>query len=408
MARTPLAWCNLTHDRVRFGLFVLGITFAVVLMFVQLGFRYALLDSNTLMFDHARADLILVAPNRQTLAMRETFPRRRLVQAEGVNGVESAWPVYLENAITVIRDTDPDPARRGPNRVIRVIGLDPDAQLLDLPELDPNQPNSLVPALRMRNVALYDLRSKPDPEQPGRTLYGPFAPGIATELTGKAITLGGGFRLGPDFTADGTLIVSEQTFLEILRRPFSYGSPSAGIDFGFVRLKPGADLRRVQQDLRVALATGERDEDVEVLTVPEMRDREQMFWKNNTPIGFAFGFGMFMGFAVGLIICYQILSGDVSDHLAEYATLKAMGYGNLYLAWVVIQEALILAVIGFLVGWLFSWGIYEALSASTGLPMIMTWDRVLGLFLATVSMCVLSGLVALIGLVRADPADVFG
>jgi putative ABC transport system permease protein len=149
------------------------------------------------------------------------------------------------------------------------------------------------------------------------------------------------------------------------------------------------------------------DPDVEVLTVEELKEREKTFWLNNTPIGFAFGFGTFMGFAVGVVICYQILSGDVTDHLPQYATLKAIGYGNGYLAWVVLQESLILAVLGFVVGLGVSWAAYEALSASTGMPLRMTSDRLAWVFVATVVMCAASGMIALIGLLRADPADVF-
>jgi putative ABC transport system permease protein len=407
MPRVPLAWCNLTHDRVRFALFVLGITFAVVLMFVQLGFRNALLDSNTQLHDRLRCDLVLVSPTRQTLALRETFPRRRLEQARAVDGVAAVYPLYVESAISLLRDTNPDPAKRMPARGVRAVGLDPAAHLLDLPELRPDAPEAR--ALRERGTALFDRRSKPDRDRPGQSVFGPLAVGTETELTGTNIRFVGSFELGTDFTSDGTLIVSEETFVDALRRPFTFpsDSPAARADLGLVRLTPGADPRAVQAAIRRAVSTGEPDPDVEVFTKDELRDREVTFWLNNTPIGFAFGFGMFMGFAVGLVICYQILSGDVTDHLPEYATLKAIGYGNGYLAWVVIQEALLLAVVGFAAGLGVSWAAYELLTATTGLPLRLTPTRVGWVFLATVGMCCLSGLVALVGLLRADPADVF-
>ena len=409
MARTPLAWCNLTHDRVRFGLFVLGITFAVVLMFVQLGFRNALLDSNTQLHSRFNADLVLVSPNRQALAMREPFPRRRLQQAASVSGVRSAHALYLENAIGQLRDTNPDLANRLPTRGIRVIGVDPDAHLLTLPELDPADDRSQVERLRVPGTALFDRRAKSEGTKGGlkQTSYGPLAEGTVTDLTGRKVEFVGSFDLGTDFTADGTLIVSEQTFLELLRKPYTFGTASADVDIGLIRLEPGTDRAAAKRDILAALATGETDADVDVFTIDEIKDREKSFWLSNTPIGFAFGFGMFMGFAVGLVICYQILSGDVSDHLPEYATLKAMGHGNRYLAWVVLQESLILAVAGFAAGFFISWGAYALLSASTGLPMTMTPMRVGSLFLATVALCVASGLIALVSLLKADPADVF-
>jgi len=409
MARTPLAWYNLTHDRMRFGLFVLGISFAVVLMFVQLGFRNALLDSNTILFDHMRADLVMVSPSRQTLAMRDSFPRRRLTQASAAAGVRSVHPLYVENAIAFLRDTNPDPAFRGPARAVRVLGIEPDEFLLDLPELNPSNPNSRLNDLRYEHTALFDRRTRPNAQNPNNSIYGPLADGTITELNGKSIRFVGSFDLGSDFTTDGTVIVSADTFVDILRRPYSYGAPpTAKVDFGLIRLEPGANVAAAQAAIREAVATGERDADVEVFTIAEIRDREQRFWKNNTPIGFAFGFGLFMGFAVGMVICYQILSGDVSDHIAEYATLKAMGYRNRDLALVVLEESVILAIVGFIFGWLVSWGAYEFLTAITGMPMRMTFERVGWLFVSTLAMCALSGLIALVGLVRADPADVFG
>jgi putative ABC transport system permease protein len=407
MRRVPLAWCNLTHDPFRFVLFLLGIAFAVILMFVQLGFRNALLDSNTQLHDHLRCDLVLISPNRQALALREPFPRRRLEQARSVEGVAEVHALYVESGISFLRDANPDPNERRPARGVRAIGLDPNAYLLDLPELKPGTPE--MEALRERGTVLFDRRCKRDPDRPGQTMFGPLEVGTTTELTGTRIRLVGSFTLGTDFTTDGTLVMNEETFLDAMRRPFAFpsSSPAAGVDLGLIRLKPGADAQQVKRVVQQALSIGEPDPDVEVFTKAELRDREIQFWLNNTPIGFAFGFGMFMGFAVGLVICYQILSGDVTDHLPEYATLKAIGYGNRYLAWVVLQEALILAVLGFLLGWAVSRGAYEFLTTTTGLPMRMTWDRAFSVFLATVVMCSISALVALVGLLRADPADVF-
>ncbi|OWK36811.1 ABC transporter permease DevC [Fimbriiglobus ruber] len=408
MIRTPLAWFNLSHDRVRFALFVLGIVFAVVLMFMQLGFRGALLDSNTLVQYHLNADLVLVSPNRQLIAMREPIPRRRLTQASAVAGVARVRPLYLENGLGVMRNTNTNPARRTPSRAVRVIGLDPDAYLLSVPELDPDDPRFVGDKLQVPGTALFDRRTRADDEVPGQSVFGPLAVGTTTELAGRTITLVGSVEIGADFTTDGYLIVSTQTFADILRVPYTPGAPLADVDLGLIRLTPGADLEAVRAELKTVLAKGTDEPDVDVLTVAEYTARDQAFWLSNTPIGFAFGFGMFMGFAVGMVICYQILSGDVADHLPEYATLKAMGYRNSFLAWVVLQEALVLAVLGFVIGFGISWAAYGQVSDYTGMPLRMSVDRAVSVFVATVGMCVTSGLIALGRLLRADPADVFG
>jgi putative ABC transport system permease protein len=275
-----------------------------------------------------------------------------------------------------------------------------------LPELDPADPRFQGNKLLAADTALFDRKTLPG-DVKGETVFGPLAVGTTTELAGRTITFVGDFALGSDFTSEGCVILSEGTFADLLRRPYTYGAPLADVDFGLIRLDRGADLEAVRRQLVAAYSVGEPDPDVEVLTPAELVAREQRFWLANTPIGFAFDFGMVMGIAVGLVICYQILSGDVADHLPEYATLKAMGYPNRYLAWVVVQEALILAACGFAVGFAISWAAYLGLTEATGLPLRMTAGRVRQVLAATVGMCVVSGLIALARLLRADPADVF-
>lgn len=402
MPKTPLAWANLTHDRVRFALFVLGVVFAVVLMFIQLGFRGALLDSQSLFHEKLNADLVLISPNRQALAMQDTISRRRLVQASAVPGVAEVYPVFINNGMGVLRHTASESSERKPSRGIRVIGIDPESRALNVPELQPGSRE--VELLKIPGNSLFDRNSVGFPNE---TEFGPYTPGTTTELSGARVTFVGTVPFGPDFTSDGAMVVSTETFADLLRRPYTLGAPLADIDIGIVRLAKGTDRAAVQAELKRVLSRGTDVPDVDVVTVQELMSREQGFWLDNTPIGFAFGFGVFMGFAVGLVICYQILSGDVADHLGEYATLKAVGYSNVYLAKVVIQESLILAVAGYVAGLAVSYGLYLVLAEVSGLPMNLTMERCLWLFLATVLMCVISGLIAMVKLVRTDPADVF-
>jgi putative ABC transport system permease protein len=138
-----------------------------------------------------------------------------------------------------------------------------------------------------------------------------------------------------------------------------------------------------------------------------MVSREKAFWFVNTPIGFAFGAGVVLGFVVGMVICYQILASDVADHLPEYATLKAIGYTNGYLSWVVVQESLILAAAGFIPGMAATYGIYFLLTEITGLQMQLTPARFGLILVLTLVMCVASGMLAVTKVKKVDPADVF-
>ncbi len=405
----PLAWRNLTHDRVRFALFALGIAFAVVLMAAQMGIRNALVDSNCRVIDVLAADVVVVHPHRAALFYREGVSRRRLDQASAVEGVAGVHPLYVDYQMTELTHPgDPRAGTRKPSRSVRVIGLDPGAGLLRVPELAPGSPG--VAAIRTPGTALFDRLAKPDGAD---TVYGPVPvnePGrwdVPTELNGRRLTLVGGFDLGTDFAADGTLVMNEETFLNLVRAPIHPFSPAATADLGLVRVSNGADPIAVRDRLRLTLAAAGPDRDVDVLTLAEFRAREATFWLTMTPIGFAFNAGIALGFVVGLVICYQILASDVSDHLGEYATLRAIGYPNRFLTGVVLQEAVILAAAGFVPGMLVTAGVFAVLGAATGLPVELTPARVGWVFVATVAMCVGSGLLALRKAQTVDPANVF-
>ncbi|MBA4190292.1 MAG: DevC protein [Planctomycetaceae bacterium] len=402
----PLAWSNLAHDRVRFALFTAGIGFAVVLMGVQLGIMNAMLDSNTVLLQRVNADFVLVSPTRKSLLFREGVNRRRAEQALQVEGVASIEPLFVDYMLGMLRHTADEVGNRTQTRRVRVVGVDPDAGLLNFPGV----PASDWERLRVPGTALYDRKSRKHPDQekhPGETVFGKLADGVQTELAGKDITLvGSGFDLGFDFGTDGTIVVSDRTYAEWLRAPYSAPGtdPLAEIDLVAVRLQPGADVDHVQERLRAIFsATG----DVDVLTVSQMVAREKWFWWSNTPIGFAFGAGVVLGFVVGMVICYQILSSDIADHVAEYATLKAIGYPNRYLSLIVLQEALILAGAGFVPGLLVILGVYALLTDATGLAMELSLSRAGLVLILTVVMCTASAWLAVGKAKKVDPADVF-
>jgi putative ABC transport system permease protein len=174
------------------------------------------------------------------------------------------------------------------------------------------------------------------------------------------------------------------------------------VGIGVVRLKPGADPKAVQAAMRAHLP-----QDVKILTRQEMIDQEVGYWATATPIGFVFTFGVIMGLVVGMIIVYQILFADISDHLKEYATLKAMGYTNRYLAGVVLFESSILGLAGFGPGIALCERLYVITKQATMLPMTIEPVRATQVLVLTLLMCWASALIAVRKLRSADPADVF-
>ncbi len=379
-----IAWLQISHQKLRLLAAVLGVSFAVILIFVQLGFQRALYDSSVRWHTALGYDLALISPKATYIVNPPGFPRNRLFQVLGFPGVESVTPVYI--AIGNWRNpADPLQARN-----IYVMGFDPTDTGFALAG-DRAQVNKL----RMPDRVLFDRLSRAE--------FGPIAQQfdsgekVGTEINGRDIQIVGTYQLGTSFGIDGSIITSDLNF----RRIFPDRSASR-IELGLISLDPGADVQATKERIIAAIPG-----DVRVLTRDEYIAHEVEYWNNSTPIGYVFGLGVAMGLAVGVIVVYQILFSDVQDHLREYATLKAMGYSNFFLSRVVLNEAYLLAVIGFVPGILLSILVYTQARAATNLPVEMTAERAVSVLLLTVVMCAGSGLLALRKLRSADPAEVF-
>ncbi|MGL4882664.1 MAG: FtsX-like permease family protein, partial [Waterburya sp.] len=144
-----------------------------------------------------------------------------------------------------------------------------------------------------------------------------------------------------------------------------------------------------------------------VFSKEQFIQEEIKYWQESTAIGFIFTLGAGIGFVVGTVIVYQILYTDVANHLSEYATLKAMGYKDGYFIVLVFQEAVILAILGFLPGYAIATSLYALAAGATNLPLFMTANRAIVVLILTVIMCCISGTIAVKKLSAADPADIF-
>jgi putative ABC transport system permease protein len=379
-----IAWLQISHQRLRLLAATLGVAFAVMLIFVQLGFQRALYDSSVRWHTALGYDLALISPKATYIVNPPGFPRNRLYQAGGFPGVESVTPVYI-NIATWRNPEDPLVTRN-----IFVMGFNPSDQGFALAG-ESHQVNRL----RLADKVLFDRLS--------RSEFGPVEArlnqggSVKTEINNRDIEVVGMYALGTSFGIDGSIITSDLNF----RRLFPERSPSR-IELGLIRLEPGADATATR-DAIIAGIPG----DVRVLTRAEFVQHEVDYWSKSTPIGYVFGLGVAMGLAVGMIVVYQILFSDVQDHLQEFATLKAMGYSGFFLSRVVLAEAFQLAVIGFLPGFLSSLLIYTQASEATNLPLDMTLTRGLLVLGLTIAMCAASGLLALRKVRSVDPAAVF-
>ena len=381
--RIPLSWLLLTRQPVRLIVALAGISFAGILMFMQLGFRDGLFDASVTVHRRFDADLVLISPRSASSVRMAGFPRRRLVQTLADPAVEGVTPVHW--GLMLWRNPE---TRR--NRAILALGFNPEDPFFLDPELA-----KISGVLKQKGRILFDQLS--------RSEFGPIAEWfregrtVETEIAGNRIRVEGLVSLGTSFGADGNLLTSTETFLDLMPQ-----KPPGAIEVGLIRLKPGEDPEQAVKRLQRRLP-----DDVTVLTKQGFIDFEQNYWKTSTSIGFIFTLGAAMGFVVGCVIVYQVLYTDVSDHLPEYATLMAMGYRITHLLAVVIREGFYLAALGYVPAYLAGQGLYWFVRDATKLPVGMDLSRALTVLTMIFVMCMLSSVLAMRRLVDADPAEIF-
>ena len=379
----PLSWMLLTRQPVRLLVALAGISFAGILMFMQLGFRDGLFDASVTVHRLFDADLVLISPRSASSVRMSGFPRRCLIQTLADPSVEGVTPVHW--GLMLWRNPE---TRR--NRAILALGFNPDDPFF----LDPGLAEQ-TGVLKQKGRILFDRLSRPE--------FGPIADWyndgrvVETEIAGNRVRVEGLVSLGTSFGADGNLLTSTETFLDLMPQK----SPG-GIEVGLIRLQPGTD-----PDLAVERLQQRLPDDVTVLTKQGFIDFEQNYWKSSTSIGFIFTLGAAMGFVVGCVIVYQVLYTDVSDHLPEYATLMAMGYRVSHLLGVVMREGFYLAALGYVPAYIAGQGLYWFVRDATKLPVGMDPARAITVLVMILVMCMLSSLLAMRRLIDADPAEIF-
>ncbi|WP_432737464.1 ABC transporter permease DevC [Maridesulfovibrio sp. FT414] len=382
--RIPLAWKQLVNQPRRLIAAIAGITFAVVLVLVQLGFKDALMRSATAVHRHLDTDLVMFSRSLEYLGADHPFASVRLYQCLADREVAEVEPFYVH--LGKFRNLE-----NGYSRSLLIMGVMPGTLSLQIPGVMDN-----TDKLKVTGDILYDRF--------GMNLYGPVVETFEKEGPFKVVTMDrrtrlvGLFGLGTSFIAYGNVVTGIPTYLQLFPH-----NPKGLVNFGLIRLAKGTDPHAVKVRLNKLLDA----DDVIVVTKDEFIQKELDYWANTAAVGFVFEIGAVMGLIVGMVIVYQILYTDVNDHLSEYATLKAMGYPNGFFSRLVLKESLILSMLGYPPGALISWAIYAYTSSVTGWAMILTPGKVAFTYSLTLGMCVISGCLAMRRVQHADPAEIF-
>lgn len=381
--RLPVGWLQLRHHRMRLAAAVAGVAFANMLVFVQLGILSAMNDVVRTSYSPFRADIVISPSNANTLTDGATLARRVVYQAIAQPGVAAAAPLYVGQVAWERPNV--------PATSLIVYALPPESKRFAGAAIA-EQLDAVSAPMR----AILDALSRDvDPAWAARA--SPDTP-LEFEVDGKAITAIGSYSMGAGFGWDGSLVVSDLTFMRLVRQR-SMGTPSHVL----VDLAPGSELAAALTQLRAALSM----EPVKVRSFAQAVEDNVSFQATEVPMGSIVGAGVLLGLLVGVVIVYQVLATDVAAHLRDYATFKAIGYSHPYILGVIFEQALILAVLGFLPGLASASAIYALLAHATDLPFGMDVGRSLTVFVGTLLACMLSGALAARRLRTIDPAELF-
>lgn len=383
-ATVPLAWRNLVADKSRLLRSICGISFAVLLMMIQLGFRSAFLDSALEIIHQIDGDIFITSSTKFHFGLKDPFSYRQLYAARAVEGVTWVRPIYGEWMASAWKNP-----RTQKIHNVQVLAFDPLQPVFLFPEVTRN-----LEALRQPDTAMLDRGS--------RHFIGTAEDGVITELARRQIRVIGEFSLGPDFITDGTVIMSDWNFRKFFPPPQSLPTDLSAVEFGVVKVRHGHRVVDVQNALKQALPTG-----IEVRTRAELVALEVAFQNDVSPVGPIFMLGTLIGFIVGLMISYQILYTELSDQAAQYATLKAMGYENGYLVRVVLTQSAFYGIVGFLPAWAAGMVVFKVIGEKALLPMHLSPGMALGTITLTVGMCLLAGALAVRRVIDTDPAEIF-
>lgn len=378
-----VAWSQLSYHKVKLAVAAAGVVVAVMLMLVQLGIRQGAMDNSVAVARRVTADLVVVSPRTKTIFASAQFPRRLLYRVGSNPAVESITEMYMGQG----RFRNPWNKLEFP---VSLYGIDPNANMMDLPGIE-----KFADQLHEIDRVLFDGLSRKN--------YGPVKALLAehgtldVEVNLRKIKLIDSIEVGISINSDGNLFTTPANFLRL----FPDRDPGA-VDLGLIRLRKDADPLAVRDSLRQYVGN-----EAKVLTRDELVDAEIVFIRENAPIDFIFGMGAAIGFFIGFVVVYQILYTEVTNHLPQYATLKAMGFNDRYLLKVVLSQSVILALLGYFPGFVLALGLYRVATNAIQMQFAMTLSRALFVFFLTVVMCGLSAMIAIRKVRTADPADVF-
>ncbi|MFH1983271.1 MAG: FtsX-like permease family protein [Pseudomonadota bacterium] len=374
--RIFLSWHNTVHNKKRSLAAVAGISFSILLMFMQVGFLDTVKRASTLVYEDLDFDLLMVFYDYEYMNEAGRFDKVQLIQANVVDGVDKVAPLNISIGEWEDPDTEVESS-------VMIIGIDLDPAFIRNAAIRDG-----LPSLERTYAVMIDTLSNP--------AYGRLSVPREARINRLDVRAEAPFSLGMGFYADGAVIVNNQTFYALTRQD------PREISFGMIKVSPGADPAVVATAVRSTLS-----HEIVVFERSQLITLEQDNFVSVMPIGIMVQAGVFVSFCVGAVILFQVLSTEIANHLNEFATLKAAGFTTGYIYGVGFQQAALFAVLSYLPAMAITAGLFYIIHRVTRLPILLTLPLAALILAMSMMMCLISGFLALRKVKKADPADLF-
>jgi putative ABC transport system permease protein len=378
---------NLLQDIPRFLVAQAGIMFAVSLVTIQTGLQRGFASSSSILIDKSQADIWLTSDKMVHLDLTLPLEFEKVQQAQNVTGVAHAEALIYGGELW--RDKNDNLGS------VTMIGFDPDGKLFAPWNITKGSAKDLKQPLSI----FVDETSLE-----GLKLKGVEDAGKIENLKAKVV----GLTQGAKSIVLGDLIFTSLENANLYRNPLAEATstPKAlqskdRITFVLVQAKSGENIDALKKRLEQALPK------TRAYTRQEMSIQTQNYWKERSGIGFILGLGAVVGIIVGVVIVGQILYSSASDHIKEFGTLKAMGASDWVIYSVIIEQALWMAILGYIPGMAMCLGVAVWTAATQSIVILITPASAATVFGITVVMCVGSAIFAIQKVTRVDPAIVF-
>ena len=370
----PLAQRNLFHDKVRLTVTLTGIVFSVVLIVVQLGLFIGFTTATSNLIDHSGADLWITSKNVPYVEQGVAFSERKLNQVRAVDGVADAQKIIARWTQWKRHDGGQDS--------VQIVGVNVDDRL----ERPWNLVEGRVEDLKSPDAVILDELYKQK---------------LGVTRVGEVFEIGGHRARVVGFTRGIRSFTTSPYVFTTFKNAQNYTALREDQTmFILVKVAPGADLQRVRRELLDHVT------DVEVFTTAQFSRMTTFYWMFTTGAGVAVLIAAALGLVVGFVVVAQTIYATTVDHIREFGTLKAMGAPNSYVYKVIMKQAAISAVIGYVLGMIVSVFVVQA-SQKGGAAILMPTSMAAGMFFLTLTMCVGAALVSINKVTRIDPAMVF-